>query len=136
MTSALQAPLSMAFVRQEYRNGLPFPSPVDLPDPVIKLMSPALASRFFPNEPPGKPRPIFTLYASVQFSCIPLFVTPWTTACQASLSITHSQSLLKLMSIKLVITCNYLILCHLLLFLSSIFPSIRFFSNESVLRIR
>ena len=60
-------------------------------------------------------------------------VTPWTAACQASLSITNSQSLLKLMSIKLVMPSNHLILCCPLLFPLSIFPSIRVFSKESVL---
>ena len=71
---------------------------------------------------------------SVQsLSCVQLFVTPWTAACQASLSITNSWSLLKLMSIELVMPSNYLILCHPLLLLPSIFPSIGVFSNESVL---
>ena len=60
-------------------------------------------------------------------SCVRLFATPWTAACQASLSITNSQSLLKLMSIKLMMTSNYLILCHPLLFLLSILPSIGVF---------
>ena len=70
---------------------------------------------------------------SVQLlSCIWLFATPWTTAHQASLSITNSQSLPKLMSIELVMPSN----CHPLLLLPSIFPSIRVFSNESALRIR
>ena len=68
-------------------------------------------------------------------SCVLLFAAPWT-ACQASLSITNSQSLLKLMSIGSVIPSNHLILCHLLLLPPSIFPSIRVFSNESALRIR
>ena len=62
--------------------------------------------------------------------------TPWTIARQASLSITNSQSLLKLMSIELVMSSSYLILCHSLLLPPSIFPSIRVFSNESALRIR
>ena len=62
------------------------------------------------------------------------FETPWTAVHQASLSLTNSQSLLKLMSIESVMTSNHLILCHLLL-LPSIFPSIRVFSNESVLHI-
>ena len=66
----------------------------------------------------------------------PLFSTPWTAAHQASLSITNSLSLLKLMSIKLVMPSNHLILCHSLLLLPSIVPSIRVFSNESALRIR
>ena len=65
-------------------------------------------------------------------SHVPLFVTPWTAARQASLSITISQSLLKPMSIESVIPSNHLILCHPLLLLPSIFPSIRVFSNESV----
>ena len=67
---------------------------------------------------------------------VQLFVTPWTAACQASLSITKSQSLLKLMSMESVMPSNHLILCHPLLLLPSIFPSIKVFSNESVLHIR
>ena len=63
-------------------------------------------------------------------------MTPWTTACQASLSITNSWSLLKLMSIGAVIPSNHLILCCPLLLLPSIFPRIKVFSNESVLHIR
>ena len=63
-------------------------------------------------------------------------MTSWTAACQASLSITNSQSLLKLMSTESVMPCNHLILCYSLLLLPSIFPSIRGFSNESVLHIR
>ena len=75
--------------------------------------------------------------SSVQsLSHIPLFSTPWTAACQASLSITNSsQSILKVMSIESVMLFNHLILCHPLL-LPSIFPTIRVFSNESVLCIR
>ena len=67
---------------------------------------------------------------------VQLFVTPWTTACQASLSFTISQSLLRLTPIKSVMPSNHLILCHPLFLLPSIFPSIRVFSNESVLHIR
>ena len=75
--------------------------------------------------------------SSVQsLSHVWLFVTPWTAARQASMSITNSQSLLKLMSIELVTPFNHFILCHSLLLLPSIFPSIRVFPNESVLRIR
>ena len=75
--------------------------------------------------------------SSVQsFSHIWLFVTPWTAACHASLSITNAQSLFKLMSIKSVMSFNHLILCCSLLLLPSIFPSIRVFSNESVLHLR
>ena len=69
-------------------------------------------------------------------SHVQLFATPWTTALQASLSTTNSRSLLKLMSIKLVMPSNHLILCRPLLFLPSTFPSIRVFSNESALLIR
>ena len=69
-------------------------------------------------------------------SCVWLFATPWTAARQASLSFTISRSLLKLMSIKSMILSNHLVLCHPLLFLPSIYPSIRVFSNESVLHIR
>ena len=69
-------------------------------------------------------------------SLVQLFATPWTVARQASLSITNFQSLLKLMSVELVMPSNHLILCCPLLLLLSIFPSIRVFSNESVLRIR
>ena len=79
---------------------------------------------------------IITLFSSVQlFSHVQLFATPWTAACQASLSITNSQSLLKLMSIESVMPSNHIIFCCPLL-LSSIFPKIRVFSNESVLHIR
>ena len=69
-------------------------------------------------------------------SCMQLFVTPWTAACQASLSFTISHSLLKVMSTELVIPCTHLILCYPLLLLPAIFPSIRVFSNKSALRIR
>ena len=68
-------------------------------------------------------------------SRVRLFATPWTAACQASMSITNSWYLLKLMSIESVMPSN-IILCHPLLLLPSIFPSTRVFSNESVLRIR
>ena len=69
-------------------------------------------------------------------SCVWLFVTLWTASCMASLSITNSRSSLRLMSLKLVMPSSHLILCLPLLLLPSIFPSIRVFSNESVLRIR
>ena len=69
-------------------------------------------------------------------SRVQLFATLWTAACQASLSVTNSQSLLKLMSIKSVMPSNHLTLCRPLLHLPSIFPSIRVFSNQSVLCIR
>ena len=76
-------------------------------------------------------------FSSVQLvSCVQLFVTPWTAAWQASLSITNSLSLLKLMSIALVRPSNHLILCHPRFLLPSLFPSVRVFFNESVLHIR
>ena len=96
--------------------------------------SPALQADSLPCEPPGKP------YHLVQLSSVThraqLLVTPWTAAHQASLSITSSRSLLKLMSIESVMPSNHLILCCPLLLPPSIFPSIRVFSNESVIHIR
>ena len=90
--------------------------------------------------------PVFGLSSSFQtilnkgsvqlLSRVQLFATPWTAACQASLSVTNFWSLPKLMSIELVMPSNHLILCCPLLLLPSIFPSIRVFSNESALRIR
>ena len=80
---------------------------------------------------------ISSQFSSVQsLSHVQLFTTPWTAACQASLSITNSWSLLKLMSFELVMPSNHLILCHPLLLPPSIFPSIMVFSNELVLCIR
>ena len=77
------------------------------------------------------------LFSSVQsLSRVWLFATPWAAAQQASLSITNSWGLLKLTSIELVIPSNHLILCQPFLLLTSIFPSIRVFSNESALCIR
>ena len=73
---------------------------------------------------------LLLLIGLVQFSCVQFFATPWTAACQASLSIT------KLMSVESVMPSNHLIVCRPLLLLPSIFPSIRVFVSESVLRIR
>ena len=82
-------------------------------------------------------RLLSVLFSSFQsFSHVQFFATPWTAACQASLSITNSQSLLKLMSIESVMPSNHLILSQPLLLLPSIFSSIRVFSNESVLSIK
>ena len=76
---------------------------------------------------------MFLSFSSVQsLSRVQLFATPWSVGCQASLSITNSWSLLKLMSIKSVMPSNHLIFCHPLLLLPSIFPNIRIFSSESV----
>ena len=122
------------------------------------------ARRFVKDEPPGSPQwstiqsqklltnqtlPFLTTWIDLEatmlsemsqsvqsLSCVWLLATPWTTACQTSLFITNSRSLLKLMSIKLVMPSNHLILYCPLLLLPSIFPSIRVFSNESVLCIR
>ena len=130
-TVAPKAPLPMEFSRQEYWSRVPFPTPGD-PYPGIELgsLAPALAGGFFTTGA--------TLYqfSTVQsLSHVQLFVTLWATARQASLSITNSRSLLKLMSIKSVMPSNHLVLCHLLLLLPSIFPSIRVFSNGSFLSI-
>ena len=84
----------------------------------------------------GKLLSIFWLLSVQSLGHVQLFVTPWTAARQASLSITDSRSSLKLMSIESVMPSNHLIFCHPLLLLPSIFPSIRVFSSESVLRIR
>ena len=89
--------------------------------------------------PPLKDMMLSKISQTVQFSSIAqscLTVTPWTAACQASLSITNTWSLLKLMSIELVMSFKHLILCRPLLLLPSIFPSIKFFSNESALCIK
>ena len=103
--------------RQEYWSGLPFTPLGDLPNSRTEPTSPA--------------------FSSVQsLSHVWLFATPWTAACQASLSLTNSWSLLKLMSIVSVMPSNHLIFCHPLLLLSTIFPSMKVFSNESVLHIR
>ena len=77
---------------------------------------------------------MYRKFSSVTQSCLTL--TPWTAARQASLSITNSRNLLKLMSIESVMPSNHLILCHPLLLVPSTFPSIRVFSSESVLGIR
>ena len=82
-------------------------------------------------------RILVSQFSSVQsLSCVQLFVTPWTAAHQASLSITNSRSPPKPMSIEAMIPSNHLILCHPHLLLPSIFPSIKVFSNESALHIK
>ena len=140
-TAAHQAPLSIIFSRQKYRNGLPCPLPGDLPNPGIEpvsLMSPALAGWFFNTSATWEA----LLKASVQFSsiqslsCVQLFATPWIAARQASLSITNSRSSRKLTSIESVMPSSHLILCRPLLLLPKIPPSIRIFSSESTFRMR
>ena len=96
----------------------------------------ACGRRYLGPHPQSQPQDAFSTFDQlVQFSRVRLFATPWTAAHQASLSITNSRSLLKLMSIELVVPSNHLILCHPLL-PPSIFSSIRVFPNKSVLRIR
>ena len=101
-----------------------------------------LREAFFNQPLQMDPTLTLILYHSVQFSSVQslshvrLFANPWTTARQASLSVTNSQSLPIFMSIELVMPSNHLILCRTLLLLPSIFPSIMVFSNESVLYIR
>ena len=127
-TVARQTPLSMGLSRQEYSNGFPCPPPGDIPNLRIK------ATPFMPPALPGE-----LPYHSFQFSSVqsrPTLCDPMDCACQASLSTTNSQSLLKLMSIESVMPSNQIILCRCLLLLPSIFPSIRVFWNESALRIR
>ena len=150
-TLAHQTSQSMGFSRQEYWSGYPLLSPGDLSDPEIEPMSYALQANYHLGHQ-GSPLKYFMCeflcvhlvvellghqFSSVQsLSCVQHFVTPRTAACQASLSITNSRSLLKLMSITSVMPSNHLILCFPLLLPPSIFPSIRIFSNESVLHIR
>ena len=108
------------------------------------LLAPSL---HLPDMSPTSKRPSFMVvvhlnpemgeFSSVQLlSHVQLFATPWTAAHQASLSTTNLRSLLKLVSIESVMPSNHLVFCHSLLLLPSIFPSIRVFSNESVLLIR
>ena len=104
------------------------------------LLNSTLSPLFKTNKQAHKNNPVMSGFSSVQFSsvaqsCLTLQI-PWTAARQASLSITNSRSLLKLMSIKSVMPSNHLILRCTLLFLPSIFSSIRVFSNQSVLCIR
>ena len=132
----------MGFSRQEYWSGLLCPPPGDLLDPEIEPLSfmfPASAGGLLTTSATweGPEASHSVQFSSVQsLSRVPLFATPGTAACQDSLSITNSRSLLKLMSIESVMPSNHPILCHPLFLLPSVFPSIRIFSNESVLCIR
>ena len=136
---AHQSPLSMGFPRQTYWNGLLFPSPGDLPDPGIKPTSPALQADSLPLSHQGNPFWHLSVQLLSHVQLLSDMKGAWTAAHQASLSITNSQSLPKLMSIELVMPSNHLILCHFLLLLPRLKqkgPSIRVFSSESVLRMR
>ena len=140
----------MGFSRQEYWSGLPCPLPGDLPNPGIEPVFLALTGGFFTilvsvsfdHKRWGLPLFFTEVNLALQFSSVQslsrvwLFVTPWITARQASLSITSSQSLLKLMPIESVMPSSHLILCRPLLLLPPIPPSIRVFSNESPLCMR
>ena len=136
-TVAYQAPPSMRLSRKEYWSGVPFPSPGDLPNPGIEPRSPAFqadALKEIVNSPYHHP-----IYLSVQccHSVVSNSLRPQGLQhCQPSLSITNTWSLLKLMSFESMMPSSHLILYHPLLLLPSIFPSIRVFSNESVLLIR
>ena len=106
----------------------------------LRARSPGPAQPSSLRDPGTRTQPALRLLSSVQFSPVPsrvqLFANPWTAAHQASLSITNSHNLLKLKSIESVVPSNHLILCHPPLLPPSVFPSIRVFSNESVLCIR
>ena len=147
----------MGFSRQEYWGELPFPSPGNLPSPGIQPAVEHVSSVWQADSSPlshqGSPVYVWLIHLVIQqkltehckaniivviqsLSCVQLFSTPWTAACQASLSINNSQSLLKLMSIDFMIPPNHLNICHPLLLLPSIFPRIGFFFSELALCIR
>ena len=109
--------------------GVPLPSGL-----VFKFILPPRGTHLEGKLTKSHPSPIL-LVAVQLLSDVRVFVTPWTAARQASLSITNSRSSLTLMSIYSVMPSNHLILCHSLLLLPSVFPSIRVFSNESVVHI-
>ena len=113
---------------------LPCPPPRDHPNPGIELRCPALQADSLVSEPVRKPTQNFSSVQSL--SHVRLFATPWIVTRQASLSITNSWSSLRLMSIESVMPSHHLIPYRPLLLLPSMFPSIRVFSNESVLRMR
>ena len=135
-TVACQASLSMEFSRQVYWSKLPFPTRGDLPDSGIKamsLVSPALAAQFFTTSATWE-APLYVVF--LLFSHSVLSDSLWPYGLQhARLLCPSPWSLLKLTSIKLVMPSNHLILCHPLLLLPSVFPSIRVFSNELVLHV-
>ena len=119
----------MIFFRTEYKSWYSFPFPADVPNPEIEPRSPALQTDSFPAEPQVQ-------FSSVQsLSHVQLFTTSWTAARQIP-CLSPIPEFITLMSIELVMPSSHLTLCHLLLLPPSIFPSIRVFSNESILHIR
>ena len=136
-TIAHKSPLFMEFFRQVYWNGFPFSSPGDLPKPGIKptyLASPSMAGAFLITRRTWEAHKLSVHCRSVQsLSHVQLFATSWTAECQASLCITNSWTSPKLMCIESVMPSSHLILCHPLLLLPPIPPSITVFSNESTL---
>ena len=147
-TVAYQATLSVGFSRQEYWSGLPFPSPGDLPDPGIEpksTVSPALACRLFTTEPPEtdlKQQRHQTSLISVQFSRSVVSDSLWPhesqharPPCPSPTPRVYPNSC-SIDEHRLVVPSSHLILCHPLLLLAPIPPSIRVFSNESTLRMR
>ena len=134
----------MGFSRQEYWNGLPFPSSGDVPNSGIEPASPAPTGIFFTTEALESPAGSVMLHhlppSSVQFSSVaqscPTLCDPMNHSIQASLSITNSRSSPRLTSIESVMPSSHLILCRPLLLLPLIPPSIRVFSNESTLHMR
>ena len=138
-TVACQAPLSMGVLQASILEWVAIPSPRGSSQPSDRTEVSRIAGRFFTIwRRAWQPTPLFLpQFGSVQSLChVQLFAIPWTAAPQASLSFTNTRSLLKLISIELVMPSNHLSLYHPLLLLPSVFPSIRVFSNESVLRIR
>ena len=139
---AHQASLSMRFSRQEYWSGLPYPPPEDLSNPGIKptsLMSPALAGIFFISSAAWEAQKLIDIVAVVPClvtqSCLTL-CHPMDCSTPGFPVLHHLLELLKLMSIESVMPSNHLIFCCPFLLLSSVFPSIRVFSNESALYLR
>ena len=126
MDHSPQSPLSLRFSRWEYWSGLPCSPPGDLLDlgiEPVSLMSTSIGRQVLYHYHHLE-NPFYRLFSSVQsLSRVWLFATPWNAAHQASLSITNSWSLFKLMSIESVMPFNHLILCHLLLLLPSILPT-------------
>ena len=142
-TAAYQAPPSMGFSRQEFWSGLPSPSPfywivilkATTPPCILFHNVKAISLNIISVSLFSNRYWMFQFSSGQSLNCFQLFATSWTAACQASLPITNSRRILKLIYIKLVIPSNHLVLCPPRLLLPSVFP-IRVFSNESALRIR